>query len=103
MYFFLLGCFVQEDNGKKKKEYEYTVTSPDYLSWSVTETKADYQSGWTNLIFVGRPFLSGVDFAERRNLIYDFKSILQRDCKGQLLAGMYFSTNPVSILKYFKY
>lgn len=93
-----LGCFVQEDNGKKRKEYDYTVASSDYVSWSVTETKSDYQSGWTNLIFVGQPFLSGVDFAERRNLLYDFKSILQRDCKGRLLAGMYFPTNPVSLL-----
>ncbi|ODN01706.1 hypothetical protein Ocin01_04981 [Orchesella cincta] len=88
------GCFMQEDNGRKKKEYDYTVTSPDYVSWNVTETKSDYQTGWTNLIFVGRPFLSGIDFAERRNLLYDFKSLLQRDCKGQLLAGLYFSTNP---------
>lgn len=96
--FLYLGCFVQEDNGKKKKEYDYIMANSDYIAWNVTETKAGYHSGWTNLIYVGQPYVSGVDFAERRNLLYDFKSILQRDCKGRLLAGMYFSTNPVRVI-----
>jgi hypothetical protein len=87
---------VQADDGTSKKEYEYTITSPEYISWHDTETKKGKTSSQVHLIFVARPFLSGVDFAERRNLVYNFKSMLKRDPKGRVLAGFYFPLTRVS-------
>lgn len=43
-----------------------------------------------SLIYVGAPFTSPVDVTERRNLVYDFRSIVARDTKGTPLAGMHF-------------
>lgn len=44
-----------------------------------------------SVIFVDRPFRNAIDVAERRNLVYDFRSLLARDTKGHLIAGIYFS------------
>jgi len=42
------------------------------------------------LVYVGRPFLCPVTVTERRNLVYNFRSLLSRDTKGHLVAGIYF-------------
>lgn len=42
------------------------------------------------MIFVDRPYLTAVDVTERRNLVYNFRSLLSRDPKGHLIAGIYF-------------
>jgi hypothetical protein len=85
---------MQSDDGRAKKEYEYTMATPEYVSWRVINTKQGIGETHTSLIFTGRPFLNAVDVAERRNLIYNFKSLLRRDPKGRLLAGLYFKVNP---------
>ncbi|CAG7732267.1 unnamed protein product [Allacma fusca] len=85
--------FVQSDDGRAKKEYEYTMATPEYVSWHVMSTKQGIRETHTSLVFTGRPFLSAVDVAERRNLIYNFKSLLRRDPKGRLIAGLYFKVN----------
>lgn len=43
-----------------------------------------------SLIYVSRPYLTAVDVTERRNLVYNFRSLLSRDPKGHLIAGVYF-------------
>lgn len=84
------GRFTQSMDNGNSKEYDYTMVTDEYVNWHVAETKRGNTATYDNLIFVAKPFLSGLDVAERRNLVYDFKSLLKRDPKGQLIAGMYF-------------
>lgn len=43
-----------------------------------------------SVIYVERPFINAVNVAERRNLVYNFRSLIARDTKGHLTAGIYF-------------
>lgn len=43
-----------------------------------------------SIIYVAAPFNTPVDVTERRNLCYDFRSVLSRDAKGHLISGIYF-------------
>jgi len=86
---------VQGDEGPAQKEYEYTMVNSNYISWSVSESKKGRREAHKSLIFSGRHFKSAVEVAERRNLVYEFKSILRRDPKGRILAGLYFCLTPV--------
>lgn len=36
------------------------------------------------------PYRTAVDVTVRRNLVYDFRSLLARDSKGRVTAGLYF-------------
>lgn len=38
--------------------------------------------------------MTAIDVTERRNLVYDFRSLLSRDTKGHLIAGCYFKIKP---------
>jgi hypothetical protein len=73
------------------------MLSPDYVAWMGTDYRRGSAESYTNLVFVGKPFLSAVDVAERRNLVYEFKSVVKRDPKGKLLAGLYFVLDKVSL------
>jgi hypothetical protein len=84
------GRFVQCAEGSARKEYEYVMSAPGYVAWMGTDYRKGASESYTNLVFVGKPFLSAVDVAERRNLVYEFKSVVKRDPKGKLLAGLYF-------------
>jgi hypothetical protein len=42
------------------------------------------------LIYVARPYLTAIDVTERRNLVYNLKSLIARDTKGHITAGIYF-------------
>ncbi|KAF4524152.1 hypothetical protein B566_EDAN012157 [Ephemera danica] len=91
------GWFTQKEDNRCLKEYCYTLDSrAQYVVWHIQETSRP--SGLSNemlsLIYVERPFLSAVECAERRNLVYSFKSLLSRDTKGHVLAGFYFSLEP---------
>lgn len=44
----------------------------------------------TSLIYVAKAYQTAVDVTERRNLVYEFRSLLSRDQKGHLIAGIYF-------------
>lgn len=44
-----------------------------------------------SVIFVEKPFTAPIDVTERRNLVYNFRSLLARNTKGYLTAGIYFS------------
>ncbi|XP_063606873.1 uncharacterized protein LOC134781595 [Penaeus indicus] len=71
--------------------YSYWPDNPAFVSWEVTEEregKAPHHH--ISLIHIARPFLSGVDVAERRNLVYPFKTLVGRDQNGRLTCGLYF-------------
>lgn len=71
--------------------YKYQPNNPAFVVWEVTEEREGKPPlRLSNLIHISRPFLSGVDIAERRNLVYGFKTLLGRDCTGQLTCGLYF-------------
>jgi len=69
----------------------YTL-SPDekYVLWTVRETRGERQSLSCNLVYIEKAYLSAVDVTERRNIVYNFRSLLARNTKGQLTAGVYF-------------
>ncbi|KAL1139294.1 hypothetical protein AAG570_006280, partial [Ranatra chinensis] len=86
------GWFTQTDEGTVKKEYMYAFgKNKDYVVWEVAETRGHAKKAYVSLIYVARAFFSAVDVTERRNLVYDFRSWLGRDTKGQITAGIYFS------------
>ncbi|XP_065338180.1 uncharacterized protein LOC135938466 [Cloeon dipterum] len=86
------GWFTQKNDEAGVKEYNYELDPTGrYLIWKIHETNHrgennDYES----LIYVEQPFLCAVQCTERRNLVYNFKSLLARDTKGQVIAGLYF-------------
>ncbi|GBN28429.1 hypothetical protein AVEN_22323-1 [Araneus ventricosus] len=81
------GWFLLSDTEKSKKEYNYTVDG-SYIQWHVKETRNGKVNSWTNLVYVGRRFLSYVDVSEKRNLVFNFRTIVKRDRK-QPVAGLY--------------
>lgn len=85
------GWFTQSDEPEVRREYMYTL-SPDekYVLWTVRETRGERQSLSCNLVYIERAYLSAVDVTERRNIVYNFRSLLARNTKGQLTAGVYF-------------
>lgn len=85
------GWFTQSDEPEVRREYMYTL-SPDgkYVLWTVRETRGERQSLSVNLVYIERAYLSAVDVTERRNIAYNFRSLLARNTKGQLTAGVYF-------------
>lgn len=47
-----------------------------------------------SLIYVEQPYRTAIDVTVRRNLVYNFRSLLSRDAKGRVCAGMYFPVVP---------
>lgn len=86
------GWFTQSDEPNCRKEYNYTfnVLNSGYVEWQERETRGTALKCQTSLVYVARPYLDGVNVTERRNLVYNFKSLLSRDQKGHLIAGLYF-------------
>lgn len=58
-----------------------------YIQWSVWNDSPKPES---NLVYIGASYHSPVCVTERRNLVYNFRSLLATDRKGRLLAGVYF-------------
>ncbi|XP_063847416.1 uncharacterized protein LOC135092716 isoform X1 [Scylla paramamosain] len=76
--------------------YHFPSNSSSYVIWEVEEKRGG-KSKWTrSLVHVSRPYLSGVDVTERRNLAYTFKTLLGRDAAGKFNAGLYFVIKPSS-------
>ncbi|XP_068219618.1 uncharacterized protein, partial [Palaemon carinicauda] len=72
-------------------QYRYQQDSTSFVSWEVVEERdGEVTHTHTSLIHIARPFLSGVDVAERRNLAYPFKTLLGRESSGKLRCGLYF-------------
>lgn len=71
-----------------QKEYCYQMmVGEKYVQWSVWNGSSKPE---TNLVYVGASYHSPVCVTERRNLVYNFRSLLATDSKGHLLAGVYF-------------
>ncbi|KAG7170108.1 hypothetical protein Hamer_G012343 [Homarus americanus] len=72
-------------------QYHFCADNPAFVAWEVVEERdGKPKKKFTSLIHVSRPFLSGVDIAERRNLVETFKTLLGRDDEGHLTCGLYF-------------
>lgn len=78
-------------NVLRKYQYHYQPDNPSFVAWEVVEERdGKVTHSHTSLIHIARPFLSGVDVAERRNLAYHFKTLLARESSGKLKCGLYF-------------
>ncbi|CAB3234403.1 unnamed protein product [Arctia plantaginis] len=86
------GWFTQSEDSNCRKEYNYTfnVLNSGYVEWQERETRGTSLKCQTSLVYISRPYLDGVNVTERRNLVYNFRSLLSRDQKGHLIAGLYF-------------
>ncbi|XP_012282688.1 uncharacterized protein LOC105700943 [Orussus abietinus] len=87
------GWFTQSDEPGCKKEYNYFTCAqdPDYVEWHERETRpGGSERTQAALVYVARPYLTAIDVTERRNLVYNFRSLLARDTKGHVVAGVYF-------------
>ena len=87
------GWFTQSDEPEGKNEYNYSMcsTDPDYVEWHERKTRTGaLERTQVALIYVARPYLTAIDVTERRNLVYNYRSLLARDFKGHLVAGIYF-------------
>ncbi|KAG5898439.1 hypothetical protein JTB14_036521 [Gonioctena quinquepunctata] len=86
------GWFIQSQENKILKEYNYQLApnNHNFVEWTERATRNGNEEIFSGAIFVGRPFLTAVDVTERRNIVYNFKSLLSRDQKGDLIAGIYF-------------
>lgn len=84
--YFLLGRFVPSSCPQKEYCYDMMV-GEKYVQWSVWNGTKKPE---TNLVYVGASYHSPVCVTERRNLVYNFRSLLATDRKGHLLAGVYF-------------
>lgn len=72
-----------------QKEYCYqTMVGEKYIQWSVWNNGSSKPE--SNLVYIGASYHSPVCVTERRNLVYNFRSLLATDSKGRLLAGVYF-------------
>ncbi|KAG8198512.1 hypothetical protein JTE90_017377 [Oedothorax gibbosus] len=81
------GWFLSAETAKAKKEYCYAADGT-YIKWHVKETRSGKVNTWTNLVFVGRKFLSCVGVSEKRNLVFNFRTIVARNRDGPF-AGIY--------------
>lgn len=90
------GWFIQSEEASVSKEYNYSFSkfNSKYIEWTERETRNGIQKTQTSLVYVSRPYMTAIDVTERRNLVYDFRSLLSRDTKGHLIAGCYFKIKP---------
>lgn len=87
------GWFTQSDESEVKKEYNYVLCAEDpyYVEWHEKQTSPSaLERSQVALIYVERPYLTAIDVTERRNIVYNFRSLLARDSKGHVIAGFYF-------------
>lgn len=84
--------FVQSDEPQLKREYcyQFNADSDEFIEWKEHTTRGDQHDYDTSLIYVKRPYRTAVDVTVRRNLVYEFRSLLARDAKGRIRAGIYF-------------
>lgn len=99
------GHFVQSHTAKSTKEYCYEAVGGGYVRWRVTETRTGHTKTWDNVLYVGGAFQSALAYSEKRNLLYDFRTLVaRRDGRGPT-AGVYcklddLNRNPVFTLFY---
>lgn len=87
------GWFTQVDEPNCKKMYNYCLCAddPNYIEWHERVTRPGaLETTQVALIYVARPYITAIDVTERRNLVYNHKSLIARDTKGHITAGIYF-------------
>ncbi|CAH2093228.1 unnamed protein product [Euphydryas editha] len=86
------GWFTQSDEPHCRKEYNYqfNIHNLNYVEWHERETRGDKVKERLSLVYVAKAYLSAVAVTEKRNLVWDLRSLLARDPKGHLTAGIYF-------------
>lgn len=74
-------------NGKVSTVYTYNfyTENPLFVEWKVRKGQSEH----TNLVYINKPFLSGMDNAERRNLAYPVKTLTNRHKNGDVKSGFY--------------
>jgi len=83
----------------KTNSYNFYEKNKDYVIWnSIKDTNGSVKDV-DNIILVTKPFLSGLDIAERRNLIYPVKTLLNRDEEGNIKSGFYIVVKPLESAK----
>jgi len=75
-------------NGPTHKTYSYKFheKNPMYVEWDATKEGKTI----TSVVFVHKPFLTGLDVAERRNLAWPLKILTSRFANGDIRSGLYF-------------
>lgn len=86
------GWFTQSDESHCKREYSYNLSkhSDKFVEWSERVTRGKEQTHEVSLVYVERPYRTAVDVTVRRNLVYGFRSLLSRNAKGRVCAGIYY-------------
>lgn len=89
------GWFIQSDEPHLKREYCYKFNglNDEFVEWFERTTRGDQVNHDSSLIYIKNPYRTAIDVTVRRNLVYNFRSLLSRDAKGRVCAGIYF---PVS-------
>lgn len=64
------------------------------MEWKEREIRCDQSTYKSSLVYVDQPYVTAIDVTVRRNLTYNFRSLLSRDAKGQVLAGIYLPVLP---------
>lgn len=86
------GWFKPGGTCRSRRFYDYTLHhSGRYVLWGVKEARNGVEQSETALIYTNQAFVSPVGSTERRNLVYNFKSLLKRDANGNVIAGIYFA------------
>lgn len=90
------GWFIQSDEPHCRKEYNYQFNpqNTNYVEWHERETRDANIKERLSLVYVARAYLTAVEVTEKRNLVWDLRSLLARDPKGRLAAGIYFPLKP---------
>lgn len=90
------GWFTQSDEPQCKREYSYVLShhSANFITWTERVTRAGKQQYEQSVIYIERPYRTAIDVTVRRNLVYNFRSLLSRDAKGRVCAGLYFPVVP---------
>ncbi|XP_063829666.1 uncharacterized protein LOC135078988 isoform X1 [Ostrinia nubilalis] len=90
------GWFTQSDEPHCRKEYNYQFNpqNSNYVEWHERETRGKTVKERLSLVYVAKAYLTAVSVTEKRNLIWDLRSLLARDPKGHLQAGIYFYIKP---------
>lgn len=89
--YYIKGWFTQFDEPNYKKEYCYTFTnSSNFITWAERSIRDGKQNQEKSLIYVAKPYRTAIDVTVRRNLVYNFRSLISRNTKGYVFAGLYF-------------
>ncbi|XP_039763497.1 uncharacterized protein LOC120636203 isoform X2 [Pararge aegeria] len=79
-----------DPNCNRDNAYGYNSWNSNYVEWRDRTDKGESVKSQTSLIYVAQPFLDAINITERRNLVYNLRSLVARDAEGHLLAGMCF-------------